>query len=107
MSCPDKEQPSVLSSGSARSWRHIFLKSFPVQAGELKDKLFIVNEDDGGLSDEQITSLRRYIPTLMDVEMYKSHKGPVEELHIVDQYMMETKCPLAFGRAFLSMSETV
>lgn len=24
-----------------------------------------------------------------DVEMYKSHKGPVEELHIVDRYMME------------------
>lgn len=24
-----------------------------------------------------------------DVEKYKSHKGPVTELHIVDQYMME------------------
>ncbi|XP_068589178.1 uncharacterized protein [Cebidichthys violaceus] len=68
---------------------NIFLKRFPVQAGELKDKLFIVNEEDGGLSDEHITSLRRYIPTLSDVEMYKSHKGPVAELHIVDQYMME------------------
>lgn len=31
----------------------------------------------------------RYVPTLDDVEMYKSHKGPVAELHIVDQYMME------------------
>ncbi|KAM4736743.1 uncharacterized protein FYW61_004408 [Anableps anableps] len=68
---------------------NIFLKSFPVQPGELKDKLFIINEEDGGLSDEHITSLRRYIPTLDDVEMYKSHKGPVSELHIVDQYMME------------------
>ncbi|XP_059189033.1 uncharacterized protein LOC131971541 [Centropristis striata] len=68
---------------------NIFLKSFPVQPGELKDKLFIVNEEDGGLSDEHITSLRRYVPTLDDVEMYKSHKGPVTELHIVDQYMME------------------
>ena len=38
----------------------IFLKSFPVQPGELKDKLLIVNEDDGGLSDEHITSLRRW-----------------------------------------------
>lgn len=26
-----------------------------------------------------------------DVEMYKSHKGPVSELHIVDRYMMEVK----------------
>ncbi|XP_029912350.1 formin-like protein 6 [Myripristis murdjan] len=68
---------------------NIFLKSFPVQPGELKDKLFIVNEDDGGLSDEQITSLRRYVPTSDDVETYKSHQGPVSELHIVDQYMME------------------
>ncbi|XP_019960825.2 uncharacterized protein [Paralichthys olivaceus] len=68
---------------------NIFLKSFPVQPGELKDKLFIVNERDGGLSDGHITSLRRYVPTMDDVEMYKSHKGPVAELHIVDQYMME------------------
>ncbi|XP_061591180.1 uncharacterized protein LOC133456670 [Cololabis saira] len=68
---------------------NIFLKSFPVQPGELKDKLFIVSEKDGGLSDEHITSLRRYVPTVDDVEKYKSHKGPVTELHIVDQYMME------------------
>ncbi|KAK5864054.1 hypothetical protein PBY51_001029 [Eleginops maclovinus] len=67
---------------------NIFLKSFPVLPGELKDKLFVVNEEDGGLSDGHITSLRRYVPTLEDVEMYKSHKGPVTELHIVDQYMM-------------------
>lgn len=31
----------------------------------------------------------RYVPTVDDVEMYKSHQGPVTELHIVDQYMME------------------
>ncbi|KAM9785596.1 uncharacterized protein ACB057_013960 [Neosynchiropus ocellatus] len=68
---------------------NIFLKSFPVQPGELKDKLFVVNEEDGGLSDEHITSLRRYVPTLEDVEMYKSYKGAVSELHIVDRYMME------------------
>ena len=42
----------------------IFLKSFPVQPGDLKDKLFIVNEAEGGLSDEQITSLRRYAHAL-------------------------------------------
>lgn len=38
----------------------IFLKSFPVQPQGLKDKLFIISEEDGGLSDEHITSLRRY-----------------------------------------------
>lgn len=27
-----------------------------------------------------------------DVDRYKSHKGPVSELHIVDQYMMEVRC---------------
>ncbi|XP_066528405.1 uncharacterized protein [Hoplias malabaricus] len=68
---------------------NIFLKSFPVQPKELKDKLFIVNEGDGGLSDEHITSLRRYVPTADDIEMYKSYKGDVSRLHLVDQYMME------------------
>ncbi|XP_034392373.1 formin-like protein 12 isoform X2 [Cyclopterus lumpus] len=85
---PSNTQHIMLNQKVAHNF-NIFLKRFPVQAGELKDKLFIVNEEDGGLSDEQITSLRRYIPTLSDVEMYKSHKGPVAELHIVDQYMME------------------
>lgn len=56
----------------------IFLKSFPVQPGELKDKLFIVNEEDGGLSDEHITSLRRYEPVpekkLICIHSLKCHK---------------------------------
>ncbi|KAK3518994.1 hypothetical protein QTP70_016186 [Hemibagrus guttatus] len=68
---------------------NIFLKSFPVQPKELKDKLFIVDEGEGGLSDEHIASLRRYVPTPDDIEMYKSYKGDVRELHMVDQYMME------------------
>ncbi|KAL1020596.1 hypothetical protein UPYG_G00002190 [Umbra pygmaea] len=68
---------------------NIFLKGFPVQPGELKDKLLLVKESDGGFSDEQITSLRRYVPTPDDVEMFKSYKGSVSDLHIVDQYMME------------------
>ncbi|TRY94583.1 hypothetical protein DNTS_002185 [Danionella cerebrum] len=67
---------------------NIFLKSFLVHPKELKDKLLILNEQEGGLSDEHIASLRRYVPTPDDVEMYKSHKGDVE-LHVVDQYMME------------------
>ncbi|TKS76637.1 Formin-H Diaphanous-related formin dia2 [Collichthys lucidus] len=91
---PSNTQNIMLNPKVAHNF-NIFLKSFPVQPGELKDKLFIINEEDGGMSDEHITSLRRYVPTLEDVEMYKSHKGPVTELHIVDQYMMEIKCPLA------------
>lgn len=31
----------------------------------------------------------RYVPTIGDVEKYTSYKGPVTELHIVDQYMKE------------------
>ncbi|XP_033485506.1 uncharacterized protein LOC117258589 [Epinephelus lanceolatus] len=85
---PSHTQHIMLNQKIAHNF-NIFLKSFPVQPGELKDKLFIINEEDGGLSDEHITSLRRYVPTLEDVEKYKSHKGPVTELHIVDQYMME------------------
>ncbi|XP_017274741.1 formin-like protein 13 [Kryptolebias marmoratus] len=81
-------QQIVLNQKIAHNF-NIFLKSFPVRPGELKDKLLIINEEDGGLSDEHITSLRRYVPTMDDVEMYKSHKGAVTDLHIVDQYMME------------------
>ncbi|XP_061542014.1 uncharacterized protein LOC133407785 [Phycodurus eques] len=85
---PSSAQHIMLNQKIAHNF-NIFLKSFAVQPAELKDKLFVINEEDGGLSDEHITSLRRYVPTLEDVEMYKSYKGPVSELHIVDQYMME------------------
>nr|XP_015220046.1 PREDICTED: formin-like protein 13 isoform X1 [Lepisosteus oculatus] len=74
---------------------NIFLKSFPVRPNEVKEKLSILNEEDGGLSDEQIASLRRYVPTPDDVEMYKSYKGLPSELHLVDQYMLEM-CKIPF-----------
>uniref|UniRef100_A0A3Q3K036 FH2 domain-containing protein n=1 Tax=Monopterus albus TaxID=43700 RepID=A0A3Q3K036_MONAL len=85
---PSNTQHIMLNQKIAHNF-NIFLKSFPVQPGELKDKLFIINEEDGGLSDGHITSLRRYVPTPDDVEKYKSYKGLVTELHIVDQYMLE------------------
>ncbi|XP_029689279.1 formin-like protein 13 [Takifugu rubripes] len=91
---PSNGQQIMLNQKIAHNF-NIFLKSFPVQPRELKDKLFIISEEDGGLSDEHITSLRRYVPTVDDVEKYKSHKGPVSELHIVDQYMMEM-CNIPF-----------
>ncbi|KAK7132681.1 hypothetical protein R3I93_019041 [Phoxinus phoxinus] len=78
----------MLNSRIAHNF-NIFLKSFPVHPKELKDKLLIINEEEGGLSDEHIASLRRYVPTADDIEMYKSHKGDLTELHVVDQYMME------------------
>ncbi|KAJ8369838.1 hypothetical protein SKAU_G00098660 [Synaphobranchus kaupii] len=85
---------------------NIFLKSFPVTPGELRDRLCIVNEDDGGLTDEHIVSLRRYVPTLDDVEMYKSYKGPLSELHVVDQYMMEM-CSIPYLSARLDLLLTL
>ncbi|XP_033905721.3 uncharacterized protein LOC117429890 isoform X2 [Acipenser ruthenus] len=68
---------------------NIFLRSFDVKPYELKEKVHIINAKDGGLTDEQISSLRRYVPTPDDIEMYKSYKGSPSELHVVDQYMME------------------
>ncbi|XP_077432544.1 uncharacterized protein LOC144058132 isoform X2 [Vanacampus margaritifer] len=85
---PSTAQHIMLNQKIAHNF-NIFLKSFAVQPAELKDKLFVINEEDGGLSDEHIASLRRYVPTVEDVDMYKSYKGAVSELHIVDQYMKE------------------
>uniref|UniRef100_UPI00398F83EE uncharacterized protein n=1 Tax=Pristiophorus japonicus TaxID=55135 RepID=UPI00398F83EE len=67
---------------------NIFLKSFPVKVSQLREKLLILREENGGLTNEQIASLRRYVPTLDDIEKYKTYKGPQSDLHIVDQYMM-------------------
>ncbi|KAJ8016946.1 hypothetical protein DPEC_G00012630 [Dallia pectoralis] len=91
---PSTNHHIMLNSKVAHNF-NIFLKGFPVQPGELKDKLCLINEREGGFSEEQITSLRRYAPTADDVEMYKSYKRPVSELHIVDRYMMEL-CNIPF-----------
>ncbi|XP_034979570.2 uncharacterized protein LOC118089204 [Zootoca vivipara] len=68
---------------------NIFLKSFRIKPSQLKEKLYIIHEDSGGLSIEQITALRRYQPTAKDMEMYMSFKGSPSELHLVDQFMLE------------------
>ncbi|KAG6938629.1 hypothetical protein G0U57_005892 [Chelydra serpentina] len=68
---------------------NIFLKSFHIKPNQLKEKLYILQEDGGGLTDEQITTLRRYLPTPKDLEMYQSFKGSSSELHVVDQFMLE------------------
>uniref|UniRef100_A0A452I130 FH2 domain-containing protein n=1 Tax=Gopherus agassizii TaxID=38772 RepID=A0A452I130_9SAUR len=68
---------------------NIFLKSFHIKPNQLKEKLYILHEDGGGLTDEQITALRRYLPTPKDLEMYQSFKGSPAELHVVDQFMLE------------------
>ncbi|XP_067856711.1 uncharacterized protein [Heptranchias perlo] len=67
---------------------NIFLRSFPIKVTQLMGKLLIIREENGGLTNEQIASLRRYVPTPDDIEKYKSYKGSQSELHIVDQYMM-------------------
>ncbi|XP_078411499.1 uncharacterized protein LOC144688604 [Cetorhinus maximus] len=68
---------------------NIFLKSFPIKVSELRGKLLIIQEENGGLSNEHIASLRRYVPTPNDIEKYKTYKGSQADLHVVDQYMME------------------
>ncbi|XP_032638443.1 disheveled-associated activator of morphogenesis 2-like isoform X2 [Chelonoidis abingdonii] len=68
---------------------NIFLKSFHIKPNQLKEKLYMLHEDSGGLTDEQITALRRYLPTPKDLEMYQSFKGSPSELHVVDQFMLE------------------
>ncbi|XP_018423266.1 PREDICTED: formin-F-like [Nanorana parkeri] len=68
---------------------NIVLKSFHLDPEQLKEKLLIIRECDGGLSDEHLTHLRRYVPTIKDINMYLSYKGPPSELHIVDQFMLQ------------------
>ncbi|KAJ3586437.1 hypothetical protein NHX12_012835 [Muraenolepis orangiensis] len=82
----------------------IFLKSFPVQPGELKDKLFIVNAADGGLSDEQITSLR----SPQGPTGRAAHCGPIhdgEDLQPLIDQMIRMCAALQGAGSFLAMLE--
>ncbi|KAJ1123675.1 hypothetical protein NDU88_002143, partial [Pleurodeles waltl] len=68
---------------------NIVLKSFHIEPSQLRDKLLIIYEQDGGISNEQITTLRRYVPTANDIKTYQSFNGQISDLHIVDQFMLE------------------
>ncbi|KAI8504652.1 Cerebellin-4 [Branchiostoma belcheri] len=67
----------------------IFLTGFKVNPGELTNKLLIVGEEDGGLTTEQINSLRRYLPTSEEQELFRAYKGDRSELESTDQFMLE------------------
>ncbi|KAM4762836.1 uncharacterized protein ACIQIH_015741 isoform 2-T2 [Cyanocitta cristata] len=85
---PSVNQHILLDRKVAHNF-NIFLKSFCIKPSELKEKLYIIHEESGGLTDEQITALRRYLPTPKDAERYLSFKGSCSELHMVDQFMLE------------------
>ncbi|KAK4812886.1 hypothetical protein QYF61_024242 [Mycteria americana] len=85
---PSVNQHIMLDRKVAHNF-NIFLKSFRIKPSELKEKLYIIHEESGGLTDEQITALRRYMPTPKDAERYQSFKGSPSELHVVDQFMLE------------------
>ncbi|KAM9527259.1 uncharacterized protein ACIB01_014364 isoform 4-T4 [Guaruba guarouba] len=85
---PSVNQHIMLDRKVAHNF-NIFLKSFRIKPSELKEKLYIIHEENGGLTDEQITALRRYMPTPKDAERYQSFKGSSSELHVVDQFMLE------------------
>ncbi|XP_027737020.1 disheveled-associated activator of morphogenesis 2-like [Empidonax traillii] len=85
---PSVNQHIMLDRKVAHNF-NIFLKSFRIKPSELKEKLYIIHEESGGLTDEQITALRRYMPTAKDAERYQSFRGLCSELHVVDQFMLE------------------
>ncbi|KAM8996375.1 uncharacterized protein PRD47_013118 isoform 4-T4 [Ara ararauna] len=85
---PSVNQHIMLDRKVAHNF-NIFLKSFRIKPSELEEKLYIIHEENGGLTDEQITALRRYMPTPKDAERYQSFKGSSSELHVVDQFMLE------------------
>uniref|UniRef100_A0A8B9S2F6 Uncharacterized protein n=1 Tax=Apteryx owenii TaxID=8824 RepID=A0A8B9S2F6_APTOW len=85
---PSVNQHIMLDQKVAHNF-NIFLKSFRIKPSQLKEKLYIIHEESGGLTDEQITALRRYMPTPKDVERYQAFRGSPSELHVVDQFMLE------------------
>ncbi|XP_007475752.2 uncharacterized protein LOC103097295 [Monodelphis domestica] len=67
----------------------IFLRHFHFKPKELQGRLYVLQEETGGLAYEHIITLRRYVPTIKDIEMYQSYQGSPSELHLVDQFMLE------------------
>ncbi|XP_030831185.1 uncharacterized protein LOC100890634 isoform X2 [Strongylocentrotus purpuratus] len=67
----------------------IFLAGFKMDAEELKYRLTILSEQDGGLDPEHINVIRRYHPTTEDVEAYGQYRDKPQELEQTDQFMLQ------------------
>ncbi|XP_071505640.1 uncharacterized protein [Diadema antillarum] len=67
----------------------IFLAGFKMDAEELKYRLTILSEQDGGLDPEHINVLRRYHPTAEDIETYRQFRETPHELEPTDQFMLQ------------------
>ncbi|PIK44561.1 putative formin-like protein 6 [Apostichopus japonicus] len=66
----------------------IFLAGFKMEVEEVKHRLTILRESEGGLSPEHIADLRKYHPNAEDMEAYKQFKDKPQELAPTDQFMM-------------------
>ncbi|CAH1269171.1 DAAM2 [Branchiostoma lanceolatum] len=67
----------------------IFLTGFKVGPGEFTNKLLIIGEEEGGLTMEQINSVRRFLPTSEEQELFRSYHGDRSELESSDRFMLE------------------
>ncbi|XP_035679128.1 formin-like protein 18 [Branchiostoma floridae] len=67
----------------------IFLTGFKVGPGEFTNKLLIIGEEEGGLTMEQINTLRRFLPTSEEQELFRSYQGERSELESTDRFMLE------------------
>ncbi|XP_033117345.1 formin-J-like isoform X2 [Anneissia japonica] len=84
----------------------IFLSGFKIDLNDLKNRLVILYECDGGLSPEHISALRRFQPTTEDKEMYKSYDGNPTELEATDRFMI-LMCGIPNLRIRLDLLSTV
>nr|CAB3236048.1 formin-B-like [Phallusia mammillata] len=67
----------------------IFMAGFKLRGEELVQKLAIINENDGGISTEQVAGLKKFCPEPELKTLYAKHEGREEELSKVDRFMSE------------------
>ncbi|XP_071958926.1 uncharacterized protein [Antedon mediterranea] len=84
----------------------IFLSGFKIDINDIRNRLVILYECDGGLSPEHISALRRFQPTTEDKEMYKAYDGIPTELEATDRFMM-LMCEIPNIRIRLDLLSTV
>ena len=90
IAAPAEVKPSAKSLLDTKKAQNlgIFLSGFKLIDIDIEAKLTVLDEVDG-LTSEHIVALKRFKPSVEELEMYKSYKGDIEKMVSVDQFMMK------------------
>ncbi|XP_012564642.1 formin-F-like [Hydra vulgaris] len=87
LDCKNSQNVALLDQRKAQNLG-IFLSGFKINETNIEEKLMMHNTSEG-LTNEEIVALKRFHPTVDEIEMYKKYQGDSKKLTDIDKFMIK------------------